>query len=226
MIDEPVMISELPMPVSGEDEAVAKRLTSFLGRLDYGVLNDEAALEGLVAALDERERETAAHSKRVSFYAVRLAARFGVAGQALNVIRKGALLHDIGKIGISDRILLKPAGLTDEEWAEMRKHPEIGARILRRIPSLREAAEIVAAHHERFDGTGYPNALEGSAIPLGGRIFAIADTLDAILSDRPYRLSQTGAQARQEISAHAGTQFDPALVECFLNTPPEEWDIP
>jgi HD-GYP domain-containing protein (c-di-GMP phosphodiesterase class II) len=137
-------------------------------------------------------------------------------------IGRGALLHDIGKIGVPDSILLKPGPLTPAEWVEMRRHPEVGFRILESIDFLRPAAEIVLAHQERFDGAGYPRKLKGTEIPLGARIFMIADTLDAMTSDRPYRKSATFAQARAEIARCASTQFDPRCVEAFADIPDEE----
>ncbi|MEX2261567.1 MAG: HD domain-containing phosphohydrolase [Bryobacteraceae bacterium] len=183
----------------------------------------ETTLEALVAALDAREHETQAHSKRVSEYALLLARRLGIGRGELELIRRGAMLHDIGKIGISDNILLKPSQLTDEEWVEMRKHPEIGRWILEGVESLRPASPIVLSHHERYDGTGYPQHLRGEQIPLGARIFAVADSFDAITSDRPYRKGAPYRDAREEIAGGSGTQFDPVVVGHFLAIPPEEW---
>ncbi len=179
-------------------------------------------LVALVNALDAREHETSDHSQRVVRYTVAIARRIGIPGQQLEDIGRGALLHDIGKIGVPDSILLKPGPLTHAEWVEMRRHPEVGSRILEEIDFLRPAAEIVLAHQERWDGGGYPRNLRGEAIPLGARIFAIADTLDAMTSDRPYRKAATFAQARLEISRCGGTQFDPRCVEAFRKIPDEE----
>jgi len=184
----------------------------------------QETLEALVTALDARERETQAHSKRVSEYSVRLASEMGVSDNDLDVIRQGSMLHDIGKIGVPDRILLKPGSLSAEEWVEMRKHPEIGAGIVSGVESLKQAADIVIAHHERFDGHGYPAGISGQAIPLGARVFAVADCLDAILSDRPYRGGQTSQHAREEIDRHSGSQFDPEVTRCFLKTPTSVWE--
>jgi putative nucleotidyltransferase with HDIG domain len=183
----------------------------------------EGTLRTLVAALDAREHETEAHSRRVGEYALHLAEVIGVDRVAREDIRKGALLHDIGKIGISDRILLKPGKLTSEEWVEMRKHPEIGYWILMGCRELRAASEIVIAHHERWDGTGYPNRLMGENIPLGARIFSVVDTFDALTSNRPYHNSESYESARKEIEMNAGTQFDPLVVEHFLRVPPSVW---
>jgi putative nucleotidyltransferase with HDIG domain len=179
-------------------------------------------LGALVHALDAREHETSDHSQRVVRYTLAIADRMGIAHSQMEEIGRGALLHDIGKIGVPDSILLKPGPLTHAEWAEMRRHPEVGYRILESISFLRPAAEIVLAHQERWDGGGYPRRLRGEAIPLGARIFAIADTLDAMTSDRPYRKAANFAQARQEIARCAGTQFDPRCVEAFVRIPDEE----
>lgn len=144
-------------------------------------------MEALVSALDLRECETHRHSERVADYTRALAEKMGIKGKDLEDIYRGALLHDIGKIGIPDAILLKPSSLTEEEWKVMRKHPEMGRRILMDVEFLKPAADIVVAHEERFDGSGYPGGLRGDQIPLGARIFAVMDALDAMAFDRPYR---------------------------------------
>jgi putative nucleotidyltransferase with HDIG domain len=183
----------------------------------------DLTLEALVTALDARECETGHHSQRVVRYSLAIGDRMGVVGKEREDLARGALLHDIGKIGVPDHILLKPARLTPEEWVEMRLHPEIGARILSNIGFLAPAADIVLAHQERWDGKGYPRGLAGAAIPLGARIFAVADTVDAIVSDRPYRRGRPFPAAREEISRHAGTQFDPGVVKAFNSITDEEW---
>jgi HD-GYP domain-containing protein (c-di-GMP phosphodiesterase class II) len=132
-------------------------------------------------------------------------------------MQRGSLLHDVGKIGVIDSILLKPGKLTDEEWHEMRKHPEIGYNMLRQVKFLTGAAEIILAHHERWDGKGYPYGLHEEEIPLGARIFPVVDTFDAMTSDRPYRKAKSTLDAMQEILTHSGTQFDPLVVEAFLD---------
>jgi response regulator RpfG family c-di-GMP phosphodiesterase len=175
-----------------------------------------STLWALVAALDAREHEVNNHSQRVVRYTLAIARRMGVAEAQLPNIGRGALLHDIGKIGITDTILLKPGKLTEAEWAVMRTHPQIGFDILKVIPFLGLPAEIVLAHQERFDGKGYPRGLSGESMPLGARIFAIADTYDAITSDRPYRKRQTPEAAREELQRCSGTQFDPRCVEAFM----------
>jgi putative nucleotidyltransferase with HDIG domain len=179
-------------------------------------------LWALVAALDAREQETSNHSQRVVRYTLAMAARLGLPAEDHATLARGALLHDLGKIGVPDAILMKPGRLTEAEWAEMRRHPQIGSDILRAIPFLEPAAEIVLAHQERLDGTGYPRGLAGDEIPLGARIFAVADTFDAITSDRPYRRRASIEAARAEVARCAGTQFDARCAEVFLDIPPED----
>lgn len=174
-------------------------------------------------ALDLRDQETEGHSKRVTAYTIELARAFGVSPSELRTIARGAFLHDIGKIATPDAILLKPGRLNSAEMAIMREHCQRGYEMLRKIPFLCDAAEIVYAHQECFDGSGYPRGLKGTEIPLGARIFAIADTLDAMTSDRPYRKGTSFAEARAEIAACSGTQFDPAIVKIFLRIPDEHW---
>ena len=172
--------------------------------------------EVLVAALDAREHETGLHSRRVACHTLVLARRFTSDQAVLQQVYWGALLHDIGKIGIPDAILLKHGALTEDEWQVMRSHPEIGQRILSSLPFMTPAAEIVLSHEERYDGSGYPRGLAGEAIPLWARLFAVIDTLDAMTSDRPYRQGLSFEKAQQEIVNMAGTQFDPLAVEAFL----------
>jgi len=172
--------------------------------------------EALVEALDLREHETGLHSRRVACHTLVLARRVRPDRAWLRQVYWGALLHDIGKIGLADAILLKQGGLSDGEWGEMRMHPENGFRILSRVPGLGEAAQMVYSHEERFDGSGYPRGLAGERIPLGARLFALIDTLDAMTSDRPYRRAASFDDARTEIARMRGTQFDPLAVEAFL----------
>lgn len=182
----------------------------------------EAALaEALASALDLREHETGLHSKRVACHTLELARRSVLdAPERLRQIYWGALLHDIGKIGISDAVLLKDGPLTDGEWQEMRAHPEMGYRIVAQVPGMQEAADIVRCHEERFDGSGYPRGLSGEAIPLGARLFAVIDTLDAITSDRPYRQALSFDAAKTEILRMSGSQFDPRAVGVFREAEP------
>ena len=183
----------------------------------------DVTLEALGDALDLKDSETEGHSKRVTAFTIALARAMGVGSDEIKVIARGAFLHDIGKMAIPDAILRKPGKLTMAEQALMREHCERGYHILRKIPFLSEAAEIVYSHQEHYDGGGYPRGMRGSAIPLGARIFAIADTLDAITSDRPYRKAQSFDAAREEILRCSGTQFDPTVVEVFLKVPNELW---
>jgi putative nucleotidyltransferase with HDIG domain len=183
----------------------------------------DITLEAMGDALDLRDQETEGHSKRVTAYAIAIARAMSVQADDLKVIARGAFLHDIGKIATPDSILLKPGRLDHEEKAIMREHCERGYEMIRKIPFLREAAEIVYTHQECFDGSGYPRGLQGNEIPLGARIFAIADTLDAMTSDRPYRKGTNFAAASQEITRCSGTQFDPSIVDIFLNMPLDSW---
>jgi putative nucleotidyltransferase with HDIG domain len=180
-------------------------------------------LEALIFALDAREHETQRHSKRVSDYTLIIAREIGVPQEDLTDIERGALLHDIGKIGISDNILLKPGKLTEPEWTEVRKHPEIGYHLLKGIDFLAKSVQLVLQHHERFDGAGYPQRLKGEDILLGARIFAIVDTFDAMTSDRPYRKALGYQAARDEIIRCSGSQFDPRISQAFLKIPEERW---
>ena len=179
-------------------------------------------LWSLVAALDAREHETGDHSQRVVRYSLAIARRIGIPERDLPDIGRGALLHDIGKIGVPDAILLKPGKLDEAEWREMRKHPQTGYDILRSIHFLESSAEMVLAHQERYDGGGYPRGLAGEKIPIGARIFAIADTYDAMTSDRPYRKALSAETARAEIVRYAGTQFDKRCADAFLSMSRED----
>ena len=183
----------------------------------------EAVLDALLTALDTRDTETEGHSERVTAYTMLLADAMGLPTEVLYHIERGALLHDIGKIGVSDTILHKPGPLAPEQWAEMKRHPEIGYRMCARIDFLAGAAEIVLQHHERWDGLGYPHGLKGERIHVGARIFAIVDAFDAMTTDRPYRCAMPYAEARAEIAQNAGTQFDPNIVERFLSIPERRW---
>ncbi len=178
-----------------------------------------ATLEALGSALDTRDVGTEAHSRRVHGFALTIARAHGIPERDIKDMEHGVLLHDIGKIGIPDAILLKPGPLTPEEWIIMRTHPEVGRRLIQRIPFLRGAVPIVYHHHEKWDGTGYPLGFRGEAIPLGARIFAVADAFDAMTFDRPYSKAVSYEAARNEIQRCAGTHFDPAVVETFLAIP-------
>lgn len=178
-------------------------------------------LETLVAALDAREHETRDHSRRVANRTIFLASQMEIDSAAIPYIYRGALLHDVGKIGIPDNILLKNGPLTKDEWAIMKKHPEIAYNILKDAKFLGVAREMVLCHHERYDGSGYPGGLRGADIPLGARVFAVIDALDAITYNRPYSAARAFVQAQQEIIKGSGSQFDPQVVEAFLKIPEE-----
>jgi len=183
----------------------------------------DITLEALGDALDMKDAETEGHSKRVTAYTLALGRALGLNESHLRIVGRGAFLHDIGKMAIPDAILRKPGKLTAQERDVMRTHSELGYLMIRKIPYLRDAAEIVYAHQECYDGSGYPRGLRGEQIPIGARIFALAETLDAITSNRPYRKAATIAQARKEVLRCAGTQFDPAIVDVFVATPDSIW---
>jgi len=178
----------------------------------------------LVNALDARDTETEGHSERVTYYTLELAKLMGITDKKfLKTLKIAALLHDIGKIGIPDSILRKPGKLTEEEWQIMKQHSLLGYKIIKNIKQLNDVAQIVLHHHEKYDGSGYPVGLRGEEIPLGSRIFAVADTMDAMTSDRPYRKALTFEQTAEELKKWNGKQFDPQVVEAFFKKPIEEW---
>ena len=183
----------------------------------------DITLEALGDALDLKDRETEGHSKRVTAFTIAIAKTMGLPSDQIRVIARGAFLHDIGKMAIPDAILNKPGKLDPPEFEIMREHPYRGYQIVKKIPFLAEAAEIVYAHQEKFDGTGYPRGLKGNEIPLGARIFSIADTLDAMTSNRPYRAALPDSAAREEIEKWSGRQFDPEIVQVFLSMPEHIW---
>lgn len=183
----------------------------------------DLTLDALSAALDLRDRETEGHSRRVVEYTTRLAEQIGLDKKIINDIRRGALIHDIGKIGVPDAVLLKPGSLSDEERKIIERHPQAGYDMLVGIPYLQEEIRIVLGHQEKWDGTGYPFGLRGEEIPLGARLFAVADTFDALTSDRPYRQGSPYEVARKLIEEESGKQFDPQAVAAFTAVPPEEW---
>ncbi len=180
------------------------------------VLAYETTLEGWSRALDLRDRETEGHTLRVTELTVHLAQAMGISESEQVHVRRGALLHDIGKLGVPDSILLKPGKLTDEEWIVMKKHPELAYALLSPIPYLRPALDIPYSHHEKWDGTGYPQGLKGERIPLVARIFSVVDVWDALRSDRPYRLAWPEEQTIEYLLDQSARHFDPQVVECFL----------
>ena len=205
------------------EEMVVERTGRLHAALHQLENNYESTLQALGAAIDLRDSETAGHSRRVCRYSLEIARAIGWSEKQLENLARGAYLHDIGKLGIPDRILLKPGLLSVEERKLMQRHVQIGFDLVKGIDFLSEASEIVLMHHERYDGGGYPRGLRGSEILLGARIFAIADTLDAITSDRPYRRASAFESAREIIRQCSGSQFDPLVVDVFLNVPEETW---
>jgi putative nucleotidyltransferase with HDIG domain len=206
------------------ETSIQRRTRELQVALEELEVNYQMTLEALVAALDAREHETFSHSFRVRSYTRQLARMTGYPPTLLIPLEQGALLHDIGKIAVSDAILLKPSKLTSEEWVEMRKHSTAGEHILRRVPFLNQASLIVRHHHERFDGKGYPDGLKGEQIPLGARLFTVADTLDAMTSNRLYRSALTLDDVREELRRCSGAQFDPRVVGLFQQVPNQLWE--
>jgi putative two-component system response regulator len=194
------------------------RLSAALARLESA----QDVLVALASAVDAKDAQTEHHCSRVAEAALKLAKHHGLSGEQLEAVGYGAVLHDVGKIGIADSVLTKPGLLTPEERLEMQKHPLVGAAILRPLRIGRLVEPIVRGHHERFDGTGYPDRLHGEAITLGARIVTVVDSYDAMTHSRPYRAAMSLDQARDELLRHRGSQFDPALVDLFL----ESIDLP
>jgi response regulator RpfG family c-di-GMP phosphodiesterase len=209
--------SAAPVAVSPASSIGVERSLESVQRR-YAALHDTylSTIEALATALELRGAEIEGHAQRVSLYTIAAARRLSVPTEELEQIRWGAILHDVGMIAVPDAILLKPGQLHPGEWSLVRMHPEHGARLLQNVPGLGSALAIVRYHHERFDGAGYPLGLRGTAIPLPARIFAVADALDAITTDRPYRPTRTWEQARMEILQGRGSHFDPSVVDAFL----------
>ena len=205
------------------EQLVEERTAQLTGAIAQLEQSYDDTLEALGSALDLKDAETEGHCQRVTAFCIAIAKAMPVAPAYLPVLARAAFLHDIGKMAVPDGILRKPGPLNDDEKKIMRTHCDIGYNMLIRIPFLRDAAEIVLAHQEFFDGTGYPRGLKGEQIPLGARIFTIADSLDAMISDRPYRKALPMSHACGEIRRCSGTQFDPKVVEVFLNIPEQHW---
>lgn len=207
------------------EELVAERTTELDQALEAIENSYRMTLKALVQALETRDFETHGHSERVVTYSLRLGYELGLDKETLRDLELGALLHDIGKIGVPDAVLRKPAKLNEEEWNKMKLHPIHGQKILRNIPFLEGAARIVAQHHEKWDGSGYPVGLRGEDVDIGARIFAVVDAFDAMVSDRVYRKGCSYEDALAELERFAGTQFDPLIVEAFKHVPKEDWEI-
>jgi HD-GYP domain-containing protein (c-di-GMP phosphodiesterase class II) len=206
------------------EEIVAEQTQQLRESLRQIERSYDHTLEVLGAAIDLRDSPTAGHSRRVFLYSIEIAKKMGGLEKQMRNIAMGAWLHDIGKLAISDAILLKPGPLTDKEREIMQRHAQIGYDLVRGIPFLAEAAEIIFAHHERCDGSGYPRGLKATEIPVGAKIFAVADTFDAMTSDRPYRRALPFKVSREVIERGAGMLYDPHVANIFLNIPEETWE--
>ena len=212
-------------PEASEVRRLKKELAHHLRRSRRLEEAYDTTLENFMAALDLRDVETYGHSKTVARYSHFLAEACGVGDPTtLDSIRKGALLHDAGKMAIPDSILKKPGPLTAQEWAVIRRHPALGYGLVRDVKLVPEVGNIILCHHEKYDGTGYPKGLKGAAIPIEARIFAVADTLDAVTSHRPYRGPRDFKAARLELEANAGRQFDPGVVDVFRGMDLAVWE--
>ena len=207
------------------EDMVREKNAALSRALDQATDSYQFTLEAMADLLDTREKKTGAHSKRVSRMAVVLARKMGASLEEIEIVATGALLHDIGKIGIPDAILLKDGPLTDAEREVMKRHPHLGYNVIKAGPGFEPASEIVLAHQERYDGTGYPRGLKGEEICLGARIFAVVDAYDAIRSDRPYSKGRSPEETLAEILRNAGTQFDPAVVEVLRKCQPDIEDV-
>lgn len=206
------------------EELVEQRTTELDRALNSLEDAYRSTLRALTSALETRDSETHGHSERVVTYSLRLGREYGLPGEKLKALEFGSLLHDIGKIGVPDSILRKPGKLTEEEWVKMRQHPVHGQQILRGIEFLEGAGRVVAQHHEKWDGSGYPLGIREEDIDVCARIFAVADAFDAITSDRVYRRGKSYQEAAQELDDWAGRQFDPRVVEAFHRVPQDDWD--
>src|SRR5207244_433314 len=206
------------------EELVEQRTAELDRALDSLENAYRTTLQAWTAALETRDAETHGHSERVVTFSLRLGREYGLNGPQMNALEFGSLLHDIGKIGVPDAILRKPAQLTEEEWVRMREHPLHGQQILRGIKFLEGASRVVAQHHEKWDGSGYPQGLKSVDIDICARIFSVADAFDAITSNRVYREGRSYEAAVQELDNWAGKQFDPTVVEAFHRVPKEDWD--
>ena len=205
------------------EEMVGERTQQLRSALLQIERSYEDTLEALGAAIDFRDSETAGHSRRVAMYSTKIAKELDVAKHELKTIIRGAWLHDIGKLATPDAILLKPGALTQEEWRIMQRHAEIGYDLVKRIPFLAQAAEIILSHHERWDGSGYPRGLKARDIPFGARVFAVADTVDAMTSDRPYRSALSFEETEEEIRRASGSRYDSQVANVFLSVGIENW---
>jgi putative nucleotidyltransferase with HDIG domain len=222
-VNRPPAENEKDRRIRQLEQLVEERTAQLSRALQQLEQSYDATLDALGGALDLRDAEAAGHCQRVTAFTISIARAMRVLQQVMPSIAHAAFLHDIGKMAMPDSILRKPGPLTDYEKQVMRKHCEIGYNMLTRIPFLRDAAEIVLSYQEFFDGTGYPRGLKGEKIPLGARILAVAEALDTMTSDHPYRRALPLSHAREEIRRCSGTQFDPKVVEAFFSLPESRW---
>ncbi len=218
-LGDPGALVVLAAPVTIVQIATTRWMKEQAARLADAESAFNATLISLSKAIDLRDKDTEGHCRRVVEYSLLMGRNLKFSQEEMVRLSHGALLHDIGKIGVPDAILMKPGPLTDEEWAIMRTHPELGFQMVSDVRQLERAREIILNHHERFDGKGYPRGLRGDAIPLSARVFSIADSFDAMISDRPYRKGMPLDAARAEVRRCAGTQFDPVCVAAFDQIP-------
>jgi putative nucleotidyltransferase with HDIG domain len=206
------------------EELVEQRTAQLDRALDSLEEAYRSTLKALTTALETRDAETHGHSQRVVTFSLRLGRELGLSPDEMRSLEFGAMLHDIGKIGVPDAILRKPAKLTEEEWVNMRQHPVHGREILKGINFLQGAARVVAQHHEKWDGSGYPLGLKGADIDINARIFMVADAFDAMISDRVYRAGRSYEEAAEELDRCTGQHFDPEIVRAFHRVPREDWE--
>ena len=221
-LGDPGALIVLAAPVTIVQVATTRWMKEQAARVSDAESAFNATLISLSKAIDLRDKDTEGHCRRVVEYSLLMGRNLKFSQEEMVRLSHGALLHDIGKIGVPDAILMKPGPLTEEEWAIMRTHPELGFQMVSDVRQLERAREIILNHHERFDGKGYPRGLRGDAIPLPARVFSIADSFDAMISDRPYRKGMTMEEARAELRRCAGTQFDPICVAAFEQIPDDE----
>jgi response regulator RpfG family c-di-GMP phosphodiesterase len=217
------LVAERTSQLEGANTSLREKSESLESTVEELYTTYRGTLGVLCAALDLRDNETKGHSERVVTYSLKLGQELCFSTPEMMALEQGALLHDVGKIGVRDSILLKPGKLTAEEWIEMKRHVDYGENIIKKVPFLSGAMWVVSQHHEFYNGTGYPRGLKGDEIHINARIFSVADTLDAMTSDRPYRRALSFERAADEIRRYSGTQYDPKIAEAFLGVPLEEW---
>ena len=217
------LVAERTSQLEGANSSLREKSENLESTIEELYSTYRGTLGVLCAALDLRDNETKGHSERVVTYSLKLGQELCFTPEQMMSLEQGALLHDVGKIGVRDSILLKPGKLTAEEWIEMKRHVDYGENIIKKVPFLSGAMWVVSQHHEFYNGTGYPRGLKGDEIHINARIFSVADTLDAMTSDRPYRRALSFERAADEIRRYSGTQYDPKIADAFLSVPLDEW---